>query len=135
MSFILSIDGFLKVGGAILVLVGILGFFGIIGPTADSLFGDFWYFDSAENWAHLVLGVVALGLAFWGPAEIKKWVTILVGAIAILAALWSVLGVIPEGKNLLGAQLQNPADTVLHVIVGVWGLVAGLKKGEGGMMM
>ncbi len=136
MSFILSTNGFLKVGGVVLVLVAILGFVGVIGPTADSLFGGFWYFDTAENWAHLVLGVVALGLAFWAGAEIQKWVTVAVGVVAVIATLWSLFGPIPDGGNLLGAQLQNPADTVLHAIVAAWALVAGLKKGGmgGGMM-
>ena len=52
---------FLVIGGIILLLVGILGFVGILGPTAsDSIFGATWYFDNAENWAHAVLGIVAL---------------------------------------------------------------------------
>ena len=130
MSYILSPKGFLQVGGVVLVLVAVLGFVGIIGPTAESLFGSYWYFDNVENLAHLVLGVVALVLAFWGGSEIQKWITVAVGAIAIIAALWSVFGAVPDGSNLLGAQLQNPADTVLHAVVGVWALVAGLKKGE-----
>ncbi len=133
MSYILSPKGFLQVGGVVLVLVAVLGFVGVIGPTAESLFGSFWYFDNAENIAHFVLGVIALALAFWAGAEIQKWITVAVGAIAIIAALWSLFGAIPDGSNLLGAQLQNPADTVLHVVVGVWALVAGLKKGESSM--
>ena len=131
MSYLLSPKGFLQVGGAVLLLVAVLGFVGIIGPTSDSLFGPLWYFDNAENLAHFVLGVVALGLAFWAGNEIQKWITIAVGALAVFAALWSVFGSIPDGSNLLGAQLQNPFDTVLHAVVGVWALVAGLKKGEG----
>ncbi len=52
---------FLLLGGLILTLVGILGFVGVIGPSAaNSLFGANWWFDNGENWAHLVLGLVAL---------------------------------------------------------------------------
>jgi ABC-type Fe3+-siderophore transport system permease subunit len=40
---------FLTIGGAVLLLVGILGFIGIIGPDANSIFGSAWYFDNAEN--------------------------------------------------------------------------------------
>ena len=29
-----------------------------------SLFGENWWFDNGENWAHLVLGVVALIAAY-----------------------------------------------------------------------
>ena len=132
MSYLFSPKGFLQVGGAVLVLVAVLGYIGIIGPTADSLFGPLWYFDNAENVAHLVLGVVALGLVFTGigGADLQKWVTIAVGAFAIFVTLWSLMGPIPEGSNLWTAQLQNPADTLLHTLVGVWGLIAGLKKGS-----
>lgn len=133
MSYLFTPKGFLQVGGAVLVLVAVLSFLGIIGPTADSLFGAAWYFDDAENVAHLVLGVVALGLVFFAGADIQKWVTLAVGALAIFATLWSLMGSIPDGANLLGAQLQNPADTLLHTVVGVWAVVAGLKK-EGGSM-
>ncbi|MDP3726043.1 MAG: hypothetical protein Q8R36_02480 [bacterium] len=133
MSYVLSPKGFLQVGGAVLLLVAVLGFVGVIGPSADSLFGSFWYFDGAENIAHFVLGVVALGLAFWASSEIQKWITVVVGGVAVVAALWSLFGVIPDGSNLLGAQLQNPADTVLHAIVGAWALFAGLKGGNGGI--
>ncbi len=117
-------------GGAVLLLVAVLGFVGVIGPTADSLFGSFWYFDNVENLAHFVLGVVALGLAFWAGSEIQKWITVVVGGVAVVAALWSLFGVVPDGSNLLGAQLQNPADTVLHAVVGAWALFAGLKGGN-----
>ena len=45
--------------------MGVLGFVGLIGPTGQaSLFGENWWFDNGENWAHLVLGVVALIAAY-----------------------------------------------------------------------
>ena len=60
------------VGGIVLVVVGIAGFVGILGPTAgQSIFGPSWYFDSSENWAHTILGVVALLVAFALPAGMQ----------------------------------------------------------------
>lgn len=115
---------FLMIGGVVLILVGILGMVGIIGPTAaESLFGEMWWFDNAENWAHLILGVVALAVAFALPAQLQEWVTLLVGIVGVLVGLYSLLGM----TMLLGANLENPADSALHVAVGAWALLAWWK--------
>jgi hypothetical protein len=117
--------GFLQVGGVVLALVGILGFIGIIGPTPDrSLFGSLWWFDNPENWAHLVLGVVALlAASLLKDAGMQKNLVILVGVIALLVAVYNLFS-----TTLLGANLESPMDLVLHLIVGVWALKAALKK-------
>lgn len=131
MDHILSPKGFLKIGGIVLILVAILGFIGIIGPTADeSIFGGNWYFDNAENWAHLVLGIVALIVAFALPMAIHKPIVLLVGILGVLVGLYSLFG----SAELLGAGLENPLDTILHLVVGAWALVAGLKKPAMGVM-
>ncbi len=119
---------FLVVGGIVLLLVGLLGFLGVIGPTPDSLFGAAWYFDNAENWAHLVLGIVALVAAGVFPMNTHKPIVVLVGLFALFAGLVSVVGPVTEGGNLLGAQLQNPSDTILHFVVGIWALWAAFRK-------
>lgn len=117
-------NGFLKIGGVILVLVAILGFVGVIGPTADdSIFKDAWWFDNAENWAHLVLGVVGLIAAFTFNAEMQKWLVVILGVVGVLVAVYNLFS-----TNLGAAMLQMPADMILHLLVGVWALVAGLKK-------
>lgn len=117
---------FLLWGGIILVAVAILGFVGVIGPTSDqSLFGEAWWFDNGENVAHLVLGLVALLAAFALSASLQKNLTILVGVVAILFGLYSLA----LSEDFYGlATLQNPADTVLHFVIGIWALTAGLKK-------
>jgi hypothetical protein len=122
--------GFLQVGGAVLLLVGILGYVGVIGPTADSLFGKFWYFDNAENIAHTVLGIVALGAAFLlKDAGMQKTLVMIVGVLALLVGIYGFIS-----PSLLGANLENPADNILHLVVGAWALAASMKKGEGMMM-
>lgn len=121
---------FLQIGGAVLVLVGILGLVGVIGPTAEkSIFGSAWWFDNAENWAHLVLGVVGLAASFALAANLQKLLVLVLGVIGVLVGLWSLLGY----TMLLGANLENPADTVLHIVVGLWALAA-WKGGMMGMM-
>lgn len=109
---------FLTLGGLVLMLVAALGFWGVIGPTPEaSLFGEAWWFDNAENWAHLVIGIVGLAVAMWGNAMMQKWVTVLVGLFALVV---TVSGYLTPG--FLGANLENPADSILHLVVGVWAL-------------
>ena len=118
---------FLLVGGAVLVLVGILGLVGVIGPTPDkSIFGATWWFDSAENWAHLVLGIVGVLAAFVLPASLQKSLVLLLGIVGVLVGLYSLV----IGAQFLGANLENPADTILHIVVGAWALWAGTRKAE-----
>ena len=83
---------FLVWGGIVLVLVGVLGFVGLIGPTAEaSLFGEAWWFDIGENWAHLVLGVVALIAAYaLKSADAQKWLVVLVGLLALFFAAYNI---------------------------------------------
>ena len=125
---------FLQIGGGVLVLVGILGFIGVIGPTTDSsIFGEAWWFDNGENWVHLILGIVALIAAFALKSEsAMKNLVMLVGILAILAAVYNIFS-----TNLLGANLERPLDLILHLIVGVWALMAAMKKNTtmtGGIM-
>lgn len=115
---------FLLIGGAVLALVGVLGFVGVIGPTSDaSLFGNAWWFDNAENWAHLVLGIVALVAALAFPMSVQKPLTIVVGVLGVLVGLYNFYS-----PSLLGANLESPADLILHFVVGAWALWAGLGK-------
>ena len=115
---------FLKFGGIVLVVVGLAGFIGIIGPTASqSIFGDFWWFDNPENWAHLILGIVGLIVAFALPSSFHKPVTLLVGALALFFALYNLFS-----TSFAGANLESPADLVLHLLVGAWALYAALNK-------
>ena len=115
---------FLTIGGVVLVLVAILGFIGVIGPTAEkSIFGDSWWFDNGENWAHLVIGAIALISAYSVGAAGQKMLVTLVG---ILALLIGVIGFF--GPNFLGANLENPADNILHIVIGIWAMLSMGKK-------
>lgn len=120
---------FLTFGGVVLVLVGLLGFLGVIGPTAEaSLFGATWWFDNGENWAHTILGVAGLVAAFTFPPVAQKW---LVGVLAVVALVVAVAGFAVSGKevpNFLGANLENVADNILHLVVGAWAGVSFMGK-------
>jgi hypothetical protein len=126
---------FLQIGGVVLVLVGILGFVGVIGPIAESsLFGDAWWFDNGENWAHTILGIVALVAAVaLKSASAQKNLVMLVGILGLFFAVYNVFS-----TTFLGANLQRPFDLILHLVVGVWALWAAMRKPgmamQGGMM-
>lgn len=115
---------FLQLGGLVLVLVGILGYVGVIGPTADdSIFGSFWWFDNGENLVHFILGVVALIAAYTFPVAAQKPLVMVVGLVALFFGVYNFFSV-----EFLGSNLESPADLILHLVVGVWGVWA--SKGQ-----
>jgi hypothetical protein len=120
---------FLKIGGVVLVIISLAGLVGIIGPTPESsIFSTTWYFTNGENWAHLIGGVAALLVAYAMPA-FQGPVTLLVGVVALLAGVWGFF--LPaEAPNFYGANLENPLDNILHLVVGVWAVLSwrGAKK-------
>ncbi len=122
---ILTPNGFLKVGGAILLVVGILGF---ILPGGQ-LIGTTWYFDFAENVAHTVLGIVALIAAFSLPEGAQKALVWIVGIVALVFTVWGYLVAGAPAPNWYGiTNLENPLDNILHLVVGVWAVWAASRK-------
>ena len=117
---LLNPTGFLKVGGVVLVVLGLLGLVTLNTPN-----GVFWL-DNAENVAHLVLGIVALIAAWTLPEQVNKWLVVVVGLFALLAADWGFF----VSNNFLTANLENPADNILHLVVAIWALWAGFGKEE-----
>lgn len=115
---------FLQAGGTLLVLIAILGFVEIIGPDAKtSIFGARWYFDNGENWAHLIIGVVALTSSVaLSPVGYRNLARFL-GIIALLFGFYSFF----ISTNFFGVNLEKPADTIFHVALGLWALWAGRK--------
>lgn len=120
--------GFLQVGGVVLLVVGLAGYF-IIGPTPQqSIFSEFWWFDNAENVAHTVLGIVGLAAAYTLSASMQKNLVMLLGVVAVLVGLYNFVS-----PSLLGANLETPADLLLHLVIGAWALYAALmSKGQEG---
>lgn len=124
---------FLLLGGIVLVVLALAGFT-VLGPD-NALLGNAFYLDMAENVAHLVLGVVALGAYFaLKDDKLVRWLVILVG---VIAAVVAVLGFINSGAPApnLGVTNLELLDDVLHLVVAVWAFaVAFMKKPTGGGM-
>ena len=114
---------FLMWGGVVLLLVGILGFIGVIGPTPDkSLFGETWWFDNGENWAHTLLGIVAIVASMHLSADMMKSLTMLVGVLALFFGVYNFFS-----TSFYGSSLESPADLILHLAVAAWALWAGMQ--------
>lgn len=112
---------FLQIGGVILLLLGILGF-----VLPQPLGSDILWLTPGENWAHLVLGVVALGAAKVLAADLQKTLTIIVGVVALG---FTVIGFLVSGVpplNFYGLANLEMLDNVVHLVVGVWALYAAL---------
>ena len=129
---------FLLLGGVVLLLVGLLGFefIGLIGPTPeDSIFGDTWWFDDGENWAHTILGAVAIIAGFTFPANAQRGLVFLVGLLGIFFGVYNLFGIetvsgLGTGVDVFGTEtfLESPLDTILHFFVGAWALFAASRK-------
>ncbi len=119
---------FLLIGGVALVVIGLAGFFGIIGPTPErSLFGMNWWFDNGENWAHLILGIVALVAAYVLGAMWQKWLVLALGVTGLLVVLWGLMVSGSPVPNFYGVNLENPADNLLHFVISAWALWVALR--------
>lgn len=123
-----SAKGFLVYGGIFLVVIALLGFSHVTGPTPeDSLFGGAWYFTTIENWLHLALGVVALLAAFMVKPE--GHLRVLANLVAVIALVFGVLGFFTD----FGKVLQNPLDNILHLAIAMWAFWAAKGKDRLGL--
>ncbi len=118
MTWILRPTNVLKIGGAVLILLGLIGLTGVTTSWA------FFNLDTGENVAHIGLGVVGLAVAF-GTSD-ERVHRGLVGVLAITGIAFGVGGFfLGAGDAMHGnffglANLENPSDDVLHLVVGIW---------------
>jgi hypothetical protein len=107
--------------GALLVILGILGFFysasfGSPGEV-DEMLGAF----AVNGWLnviHIALGAIGLLVAGFASRSYSLWV----GFLLILLAVWGF--VIGGGEEILGFIPTNFGDNLLHLVLGALGLAA-----------
>lgn len=117
---------FLIVGGAVLLLLGLVGYASIFNKESTPWF----WLDSGENVAHTFLGVVALA-AVYVPglnSALKPYYRGIVGLVGVIALFFAAYGFVQAGAaepntfNL--SNLENPSDNLLHLVVGIVALAA-----------
>ena len=114
---------FLQIGGAILLVLGIVGYAGVFSDTKS-----FFYLDNGENVIHTILGVVAIGASFvLKDAMLQKWLVAAVGVFALVATAYGFAVAGNASPNVGFANLESPADDILHLVVGVWALAAAFR--------
>jgi hypothetical protein len=114
---------FLTVGGAVLLLLGIVGYLNVFTESGTPAF----WLDNGENLAHTVLGVVALAAVFvpglnTALAPYYRPIVGLVGAIALFFAVYGFLqpaGTAADPNTFGVSNLENPSDNLLHLVVGI----------------
>jgi hypothetical protein len=126
MASLFTPKGFLTYGGVVLLLLGLLGF---VALNSEASSPAFWL-DSGENYAHVGLGIIALAIVFVPGlntmfAPYYRWIVILLGIVALFFAVYGFMNAGAAVPNTFGlANLENPADNILHLVVGAWALYA-----------
>jgi hypothetical protein len=110
------------VGGTLLV-VGIIGFFysasfGDPG-TVDSVFGIFAV-NAWHNIVHILTGALGLAVAGYAAREYALGL----GVVYLVVAAWGFI--IGSGDAILSIVPVNTEDNVLHLVLGLLGVGAGL---------
>ena len=119
---------FLTVGGSVLLLLGVVGYAGVFTEAESP---SFWL-DGAENLAHTALGLAALAAVFVPGLNVilAPHYRALVGVIAVIGLFFAIYGfLLPPGSgshpNTFGvANLESPAENLLHLVVGVAAVAA-----------
>ena len=112
--------------GAVLVLVGLIGFLanstfdtGTTGLDGDKLLGIFEV-NGWHNVVHILTGLLLLAVA--GKRKTAKAGVLFFG---VAYGLVTLIGLI-DGKDVLTPLPVNAADNVLHVALSALGIIAGL---------
>jgi hypothetical protein len=112
--------------GAVLLLVGIFGFVAdrSFDTGSDPSGGSFLGFEvnGWHNLVHLASGVLLLAAANTRPTA--KTTAIGFGFVYGLVALWGLI----DGESVLGVIPVNGADNVLHILLSVAGIAAGITS-------
>jgi hypothetical protein len=112
--------------GAVLTVAGIIGFFYNSEFTSDKSVRDavFGILDvnGWHNVVHIVTGI--LGLALASSYASARSYALGLGVVYILVAIWGFI--IGDGDSILSIIPVNTEDNVLHLLIGIAGIAAGV---------
>jgi hypothetical protein len=115
--------------GAVLVAAGIIGFFYESAFTDDKTVRDsvFGILDvnGWHNVVHIATGLLGL-VAYAAGAAASRSYAIGLGVVYLAVAVWGFI--IGDGDSILSIIPVNTEDNVLHLLIGITGLAAGLSS-------
>lgn len=119
-------NGFLKVGGIVLLALGLLGFWIWKDPS-----GSFFWLDTSENIVHIAIGIVALAATFVPGLNARlrpryRSIVLLIGLIALFFAVYGLLQPAgsPAAPNTFGLVNLELGDTYLNLFFAVWAFLS-----------
>lgn len=96
--------------GAVLLVVGLLGFVSALAP--NSLLLGIFAIDPIHNVIHILSGIVGLAAGFAGA----RYARLFAGVFGAVYGLVTVVGFI-QGTTVLGLISVNLADNLLHLAI------------------
>jgi hypothetical protein len=126
--------------GGVLVVAGIIGFFYSASfATGDSITGDDMLGILAVNGWHNLVHIAVGGLLLIGAGGVARSTAMFVGILyLVLAALGFIatgddgIGFIAENNALIDLVPVNDEDNILHLVLGITGVLAAVATKEGG---
>ena len=117
-------------GGLALLLAGILGFIANSAfDTGNNIDGDKLIVFEVNGWHNLVhLASGAVGLAMAGKPASARLFALGFGGVYVLV---TIIGFI-DGNDIFGLLPINAADNVLHLLIALAGIAAGLASSPEG---
>lgn len=112
---------FLKIAGAILILLGLAGLTGLLGEISPASFfrPPYWI-----NWFHFVFGVILLIVAFFGGPRLQGAIALTGATVGTTIGLLGLLFGAPAARAFGIPELADPSDHVAHLTVSLVALWA-----------
>lgn len=110
---------FLIAVGYILIILGILGFIRVLGPSPDkSIFGSFFWMDSRLNLLFIVTGVISFFTAYVFADTMINFLAFGIGTVAFFVGLYGLLW----ASRIFTLPLAGPIGNLIILIIGIWGI-------------
>ncbi len=128
MNPIMNVRVFWQVTGIAVAAVALLGIILNVVGQGD-LLGSFLTFDWTHNIVHVALAGIALWLGYGNVAmNLSKTLAIVFGVVYLaLGVVGFIDGEIFGIGEAIGLELEL-GENLVHLLIGAWGLVAGLMK-------
>jgi hypothetical protein len=124
------IRAFALVIGIVFLVMGILGFIPLFKFGAEDYLLGIFAVDAVLNVIHLLVGALGVGAYYWDRARLYcqglGFVFLLVGILGFIPAF-----IYPD-EMLFGLFHVNPADNLLHLVVGALAAYLGFAPQFGG---